>query len=530
MFLFHYSAQENWKKLTSFLSGQFCASINLIKPTVTIRPKISFRPFLQQSDKNIQTAQEYGYLAALPQEAICTENLTPWTKLLPCQNKKGLGTLLVATNIFNSKFVSLSLDSTFSCSVCISVRLIPSYLIISLQDITRCSSTPGIELTQSILVVFDAPSALDGRYSWTLNSLFNSPLLSYCPLSSSSHVYVEVSHLDSVSNISQLSVEPSNYVCFSSVGEKFKVDFEKTLSGPLHSDAIYADYDFKQMFEDMWQNDTNGKRQSINIGIQYSNEVANQQPHTGFSDVQVRRHSRGYGVSSGGISVTITNNLSTEIYAIYLDMIPWYFRMYLYTMVIDYRPIDNLKEGFRQIKPTWLHYEPAQDRIRPHHLEMLLRLPSKSQIEIRFEFENQFLRWTEYPPDANHGLYISPASVTFFLQSNNTTNFERFSPHLLSLVGNRTLGQDFGTTLDLLQKFYPLRLYTEPILISMPTPDFSMPYNVVCLVSTVLSIAFGPIYNLTTRRTALIRKQVDDKMQRNETNENTRKKRKCLIM
>jgi hypothetical protein len=32
--------------------------------------------------------------AALPQEAVCTENLTPWLKLLPCQDAAGLASLL----------------------------------------------------------------------------------------------------------------------------------------------------------------------------------------------------------------------------------------------------------------------------------------------------------------------------------------------------------------------------------------------------------------------------------------------------
>lgn len=32
--------------------------------------------------------------AALPQEAVCTENLTPWLKLLPCRDAAGLGSLL----------------------------------------------------------------------------------------------------------------------------------------------------------------------------------------------------------------------------------------------------------------------------------------------------------------------------------------------------------------------------------------------------------------------------------------------------
>ena len=48
----------------------------------------------------------------------------------------------------------------------------------------------------------------------------------------------------------------------------------------------------------------------------------------------------------------------------------------------------------------------------------------------------------------------------------------------------------------------PCQIYTENLLVSAPTPDFSMPYNVICLACTVVAIAFGSIHNLTTRRFA----------------------------
>ena len=45
-----------------------------------------------------------------------------------------------------------------------------------------------------------------------------------------------------------------------------------------------------------------------------------------------------------------------------------------------------------------------------------------------------------------------------------------------------------------------VRLHTETLLVTLPTPDFSMPYNVICLACTVVAIAFGSFHNLTTRR------------------------------
>lgn len=46
---------------------------------------------------------------------------------------------------------------------------------------------------------------------------------------------------------------------------------------------------------------------------------------------------------------------------------------------------------------------------------------------------------------------------------------------------------------------YFVRVYTEPLLVNLPTPDFSMPYNVICLTCTVVAVAYGSFYNLLTR-------------------------------
>jgi phosphatidylinositol glycan class T len=43
-------------------------------------------------------------------------------------------------------------------------------------------------------------------------------------------------------------------------------------------------------------------------------------------------------------------------------------------------------------------------------------------------------------------------------------------------------------------------LRTTSLLLPLPTPDFSMPYNVIILTSTVMAMAFGSIFNLIVRR------------------------------
>lgn len=44
------------------------------------------------------------------------------------------------------------------------------------------------------------------------------------------------------------------------------------------------------------------------------------------------------------------------------------------------------------------------------------------------------------------------------------------------------------------------QVYSEGLLVPLATPDFSMPYNVICLTSTVLAIFTGATLNTLLRR------------------------------
>jgi hypothetical protein len=42
-------------------------------------------------------------------------------------------------------------------------------------------------------------------------------------------------------------------------------------------------------------------------------------------------------------------------------------------------------------------------------------------------------------------------------------------------------------------------LFTETLLIALPTPDFSMPYNVITMTCTILALFFGSAFNSMMR-------------------------------
>ena len=94
--------------LTNALSGLFCASLNFIDATHTIRPVLTFSPEGQHNDRlhhNLHLLH-----GMLPNEVVCTENLTPFLKLLPCKGKAGVSSLLDGHKLFDASWQSMAID------------------------------------------------------------------------------------------------------------------------------------------------------------------------------------------------------------------------------------------------------------------------------------------------------------------------------------------------------------------------------------------------------------------------------------
>ena len=69
---------------------------------------------------------------------------------------------------------------------------------------------------------------------------------------------------------------------------------------------------------------------------------------------------------------------------------------------------------------------------------------------------------------------------------------------VLTLLPNISL----GTAADSPAVEPAIRFYTPGLLVLLPFPDMSMPFNVVAFTSTVLAFFFGSLFNLTYSTTA----------------------------
>uniref|UniRef100_A0A3B4YXE9 Phosphatidylinositol glycan anchor biosynthesis class T n=1 Tax=Seriola lalandi dorsalis TaxID=1841481 RepID=A0A3B4YXE9_SERLL len=158
-----------WKELTNVLSGIFCASLNFIDSTNTVQPSASFKPL------GVGNVTDHRFLryATLPREIVCTENLTPWKKLLPCGSKAGLAVLLKSEKLFHSSFHSQAVHIRPVC-----------------ED-EQCKTTSW-ELRQTLNVVFDLHTSGQGKREWSLFKMFSRTLTESCPLASSSKIYIDI--------------------------------------------------------------------------------------------------------------------------------------------------------------------------------------------------------------------------------------------------------------------------------------------------------------------------------------------------
>lgn len=100
-------AYDHWLTLTNTLSGLFCASLNFIDATRTIRPVAVFPPEGTLGNSTSTLHLLHGQLA---REVVCTENLTPFLKLMQCKGKAGISSLFDGHKLFDSAWQSMSVD------------------------------------------------------------------------------------------------------------------------------------------------------------------------------------------------------------------------------------------------------------------------------------------------------------------------------------------------------------------------------------------------------------------------------------
>ncbi|XP_076676774.1 phosphatidylinositol glycan anchor biosynthesis class T isoform X1 [Andrena cerasifolii] len=430
------NVDDEWKGLTNALAGLFCASLNFVNPSNSMSPEFTFRPMGVVEHSVNSSHLRYS---SLPREIVCTENLTPFKKLLPCNSKKGLATLLNSAYIHNTNYHSIGVHFRVICSNAL------------------CTRT-SLELRQTVSLIYDTMA--DVSQDWSIRKFFGMGIKGACPLATMSNVYIDVSN-NNTNQIYELAPPPSAKIISLRGGQQNRI-------------AVY----------DIRSHSTKGM---FNIGVIHK---SGQKASLSYPSILfANRYIIGYGQERGSLVTKLYNNYWQALDIVLLENIPWYLPVYLHSVTITC--------GGKKIVPLAQRYLPGKERKSPYYLEMVLRLPPQSVTKFSIEMDYSFLKWQEYPPDANHGFYMGSAVITALLPiARNYT--------ALPLDGS-TITSSFNASRD----GYLVQLRTESLLISLPTPDFSMPYNVICLACTAVALAFGPLHNISTKRLVLKRNEMD---------------------
>ncbi|PIG79535.1 GPI transamidase component Gpi16 [Aspergillus arachidicola] len=396
-------AFAKWITLTQSLSGLFCASLNFIDSTRTTRPVASF----SLTGDHSASSNLHLLHGTLPGEVVCTENLTPFLKLLPCKGKAGVASLLDGHKLFDASWQNNPIP-----------RPVPN-------DQLACDTSKPYHSDDTCY-----PLEKTSEGGWSLSEIFGRTVSGVCPLgdsqSSEETICLRVPNERGVA-VSEGAVEtrkPDGFTrCYtlqtSSAFDLVMPEQEATTHVPLDEPVLRAE-----------------------------------------------RTIVGHGVERGGMRIIFDNPSDTDaVDFMYFETLPWFLRPYVHTLQATITGRDGIRRQVptsQLIKETF--YRPAIDRERGTQLELALSVPAASTVTLTYDFEKAILRYTEYPPDANRGFNVAPA--------------------VIKLGGHEN----------------PIYMRTTSLLLPLPTPDFSMPYNVIILTSTVIALAFGSIFNLLVRR------------------------------
>lgn len=421
------SNSNSWIRLKAALGGLYCTSLSTIEDTTTI-----------QGTQHVYPNQYHGILQ---REMLCTENLAPLIKLLPCRTKAGLATLLEPTVVFAGDFTAIGLRVTSNQIGQLSMSLTTTLILDNAKTLLQSS----IVTTSSSLSSLATPQQ-------------------QCPHASSSTIQVHKPAWGEIELATAASNNADTTIKISHTPDEIKCNGNCWIYNCLGK--IYKSSTFCTSKSNLYIDHQRPKKWQAFIlpGKMVTNPL------------DIRRSLTGTGRVKGGIATQITN-IGTNIVNIqYLDIVPWYLQLYTHTFQVKLNGDIIANGAWRSTPPAtssavppFFQVTPTYNKGPPSTIESIFVLKPGDTLKIEIQYLVVFLQFEQFPPDANRGFDVPSAIIQV-----NTDG--------------KTEEKDVQT------------IYTDGLMIEMPYPDFSMPYNVITLTSTLMAFIGGTILNMLSRK------------------------------
>lgn len=349
---------EQWTGLLHALAGLFCASLNNLKPSGTSYPKWSFPEY--------QGKVWYG---ALPREAVCTENLTPWMKLLPCRKDAGIAQMIKPLSVYDADYHSLG------------IRVQPN------------PDSTGFTLTQSLTVVLKPRQMFQraGPWKWSLRELLGIETwseLSQCHVASQSNIHILLGEW-------MARKYPSMFVNKATLLAKDSEDFSLQTSVPhdinlVEGGGAMVSYTLDKITS------------KLSFVLVFPRRQTMTEPP---ATLIFSRYLTGSGDFVGQTHIDIENPTDSAQLVRYADAFPYFMRIFFHTM--------HMHLNGQQLDPytdlSKFYYFPSDTYDGSSELELELILPAHSTFSIVMEFQKAFLPIDAFPPDVSRGFDVRSA-------------------------------------------------------------------------------------------------------------------------
>ena len=387
------------------------------------------------------SGNETHYRGYLPLEAVCTENLAPWIQLLPCRDRAGIGALFNPLRLYGLPYHSMALSISQTPSGFLTV--VQTLALVARRDRTR------FQLSE-IFAVAHGPSRTSDI------------ALSACPVARHSRVTVALPpgaspelvlpKADDLDDPSRRTVLPND------VGVQYSL-LPRGSCEKCDSDGLEITFDADKLTS--------------------SAEEA-RKGRAGAPLVSAHRFLTGYGQVSGGLILEVRSNAKTTPVDVRVTQeLPCYIRPYFASLhsTINGKVVGN------DTVATSVWY---RESVGSQHARMDAAMTTETRLEpgavlrVELYFEMVLLPLTEQPPEAERGRDL-PAAVIDVVALDCMETRAALGP----FVPSRTVNLPDG------KHGIAHTQYTEGILVMTPWPDFSMPYNVVCMTLTIFGLFFG---------------------------------------
>mmetsp|Transcript_146589 Transcript_146589/g.267262 ORF Transcript_146589/g.267262 Transcript_146589/m.267262 type:complete len:647 (+) Transcript_146589:89-2029(+) len=427
-----------WRFLISALSGTLCASFEGMDPG-----HVSM-PFVMPMQLPWKEPGRQLQFATLPYEPICTENLTPWLKLLPCGRKRGLASLIAPLAVAEAPLVSLSLTMAVD------------------------RGAGHVELRTSLDVVLPLEARVAGLRAW-----FPQDSVEPCPSADDSRVFLRTKAVD------KDTAESSGTESVHTEGNISTLAFATSKFAKLQTSHKLARRIDDGNAPKPWAVVHWGQGLPTgNGGLSVTRDIVSQE---GQSERTHGRYLLRFTNDGPGRRVR------------FMEQLPFFLSPMWHTFRATLqRPGEPAEEltGLQAMQRLRLKFVPPVSGQRsPTEVFFTLDMPPGGTVSVFLDVLKKFIKLREFSYACEKGFDVSAAAwlEVELPQEGNSSAIDDF----IKSLGPAKLGDGESGNAH-----WRLR-FTSGLIVLVPMPDFSMPFNVISLSSTALTFFFGSIFRLT---------------------------------